>query len=134
MTETRYSLPRMPRPETTAEFTLKAVATGIVLGIVFGAANAYLGLRVGMTVSASIPAAVLTVAFFRLVGAKPTILEANMSQTIGSASTALSTGTIFTIPGPLPLGHGAAVSAGRRALLPRRAPRPLRHDSAAAGC
>jgi putative OPT family oligopeptide transporter len=98
MTETRYSLPRMPRPETTAEFTLKAVATGVVLGIVFGAANAYLGLRVGMTVSASIPAAVLTVAFFRLAGAKPTILEANISQTIGSASTALSTGTIFTIP------------------------------------
>jgi len=98
MTETGYSLPRMKHPETPAEFTLKAAATGVVLGIVFGAANAYLGLRVGMTVSASIPAAVLTVAFFRLAGAKPTILEANISQTIGSASTALATGTIFTIP------------------------------------
>jgi putative OPT family oligopeptide transporter len=80
------------------EFTLKAVVTGVVLGIVFGAANAYIGLRVGMTVSASIPAAVLTVAVFRLFGTKGTILEANLSQTIGSASTALATGTIFTIP------------------------------------
>jgi putative OPT family oligopeptide transporter len=85
-------------PETVAEFTLKAVAAGVLLGIVFGAANAYLGLRVGMTVSASIPAAVLTVALFRLVGARATILEANLSQTIGSASTSLATGTIFTIP------------------------------------
>ena len=72
--------------------------TGVVLGLVFGAANAYLGLRVGLTVSASIPAAVLTVAVFRLLGRKGTILEANISQTIGSASTALATGTIFTIP------------------------------------
>jgi putative OPT family oligopeptide transporter len=84
--------------EPIAEFTLKAVATGIVLGIVFGAANAYLGLRVGMTVSASIPAAVMTVAIFKLFRAKGTILEANISQTIGSASTALATGSIYTLP------------------------------------
>lgn len=84
--------------DSLAEFTFKAVITGIVLGIVFGAANAYLGLRVGMTVSASIPAAVMTVAVFRLIGRRGTILEANISQTIGSASTALATGTIFTIP------------------------------------
>ena len=71
---------------------------GILLGLVFGAANAYLGLRVGLTVSASIPAAVMTVALFRLVRARPTILEANLSQTIGSASTSLASGTIFTIP------------------------------------
>src|SRR5512137_728012 len=81
-----------------AEFTTKAIATGVVLGIVFGAANAYLGLRVGMTVSASIPAAVMTVALFKLFRARGTILEANISQTIGSASTALATGSIFTIP------------------------------------
>ena len=87
-----------PHNQSMAEFTLKAVAAGIVLGIVFGAANAYLGLRVGMTVSASIPAAVMTVAIFRLFRAKGTILEANISQTIGSASTALATGSIFTIP------------------------------------
>jgi len=69
-----------------------------VLGIVFGAANAYLGLRVGMTVSASIPAAVMTVAVFSLLRTRGTILEANLSQTVASASTSLATGTIFTIP------------------------------------
>jgi putative OPT family oligopeptide transporter len=84
--------------ESIAEFTLKAVIVGILLGIVFGAANAYLGLRVGMTVSASIPAAVMTVAIFKVLGSRGTILEANISQTIGSASTALATGAIFTIP------------------------------------
>jgi putative OPT family oligopeptide transporter len=87
-----------PGSPSLPEFTLKAVAAGIVLGIVFGAANAYLGLRVGLTVSASIPAAVMTVAIFKLFGAKGSILEANISQTIGSASTALATGTIYTIP------------------------------------
>ncbi len=89
--------PMQPQ-ETVAEFTFKAVAIGVVLGIVFGAANAYLGLRVGMTVSASIPAAVMTVAAFRVLRTKGTILEANLSQTVASASTALATGTIFTIP------------------------------------
>lgn len=84
--------------ESVAEFTLKAVVTGVVLGLVFGAANAYLGLRVGLTVSASIPAAVMTVAVFRLLRRGGTILEANLSQTIGSASTSLASGTIFTIP------------------------------------
>jgi putative OPT family oligopeptide transporter len=80
------------------EFTAKAVITGVALGLVFGSANAYLGLRVGLTVSASIPAAVLTVAVFRFFGRKGSILEANLSQTIGSASTSLATGAIFTIP------------------------------------
>jgi putative OPT family oligopeptide transporter len=81
-----------------AELTWKAVVAGVALGVVFGAANAYIGLRVGLTVAASIPAAVLTVALFKLFGTKGTILEANISQTIGSASTSLATGTIFTIP------------------------------------
>jgi putative OPT family oligopeptide transporter len=80
------------------EFTLRAVVAGILLGLVFGAANAYLGLRVGLTVSASIPAAVMAVAVFRALGRRGTILEANISQTIGSASTSLASGTIFTIP------------------------------------
>src|SRR5512145_2675077 len=92
----------MPTPSVTsspvAEFTLKAVVAGVLLGIVFGAANAYVGLRVGMTVSASIPAAVMTVAAFHVLRRPGTILEANLSQTIGSASTSLATGTIFTIP------------------------------------
>src|SRR5438874_2157931 len=80
------------------EFTLRAIVAGIVFGIVFGAANAYLGLRVGLTVSTSIPIAVLTVALFRLMRQREVILEANISQTIGSASSSLATGTIFTIP------------------------------------
>jgi putative OPT family oligopeptide transporter len=84
--------------ETLAEFTTKAVVAGVLLGLVFGAANAYLGLRVGLTVSASIPAAVMTVAVFRVLRSGGTILEANLSQTIGSASTSLAAGTIFTIP------------------------------------
>ena len=86
------------RSEPLAEFTFRAVATGVLLGIVFGAANAYLGLRVGLTISASIPAAVMAVAVFRALRSTPTILEANIAQTIGSASTALATGTIFTLP------------------------------------
>lgn len=86
------------RDESMAEFTARAVCTGILLGVIFGAANAYLGLRVGLTVSASIPAAVMTVALFRLLRRKATILEANLSQTVGSASTSLASGTIFTIP------------------------------------
>lgn len=81
-----------------AELTFKAVLTGIVLGIVFGAANAYIGLKAAMTISASIPAAVMSVAIFRVLRLKGTILEANLSQTIGSASTSLASGTIFTVP------------------------------------
>jgi putative OPT family oligopeptide transporter len=87
-----------PRSEGLAEFTLKAVAAGVLLGVVFGAANVYLGLRVGMTVSASIPAAVMTVALFKLFRSRGSLLEANLAQTIGSASTSLASGTIFTIP------------------------------------
>jgi putative OPT family oligopeptide transporter len=83
------------------EFTFKAALSGIVLGIVFGAANTYLGLKAGLTISTSIPVAVLTVVVFRLLGAfgvKHNILEANMSQTIGSASSSVASGVLFTIP------------------------------------
>src|SRR5829696_1178753 len=89
---------RLPE-EGLAEFTLRAVVAGIVFGLLFGAANAYLGLRVGLTVSTSIPIAVLTVALFKAMRARTgIILEANLSQTIGSASSSLAAGTIFTIP------------------------------------
>jgi len=89
----------MTRPrESIAEFTLKAVVAGALLGVVFGAANAYIGLKVGLTITASIPAAVMTVVAFRALRLRSTILEANISQTIGSASTALATGAIFTLP------------------------------------
>lgn len=81
------------------EFTARAVSAGVLFGLIFGAANAYLGLRVGLTVSTSIPIAVLTVALFRAMRlGSGTLLEANMSQTIGSASSSLAAGTIFTIP------------------------------------
>jgi putative OPT family oligopeptide transporter len=81
------------------EFTLRAVIAGVAFGILFGAANAYLGLRVGLTVSTSIPIAVLTVALLKLMPRREgVLLEANISQTIGSASSSLATGTIFTIP------------------------------------
>jgi putative OPT family oligopeptide transporter len=84
-----------------AEFTIKAAFFGILFGIVFGAANAYLGLRAGLTISTSIPVAVMTVAAFRALqtaGLPGTILEANISQTIGSASSSLASGVIFTLP------------------------------------
>jgi putative OPT family oligopeptide transporter len=85
--------------ENLAEFTLRAAVAGIVFGLIFGAANAYLGLRVGLTVSTSIPIAVLTVVLFKAMRARAgMILEANLSQTIGSASSSLAAGTIFTIP------------------------------------
>ena len=87
-------------PDDLPEFTLRAAVAGIVFGVIFGAANAYLGLRVGLTVSTSIPIAVLTVAFSAPLPARGRgmILEANMSQTMGSASSSLASGTIFTIP------------------------------------
>ncbi len=84
-----------------AEMTAKAILTGIVFGVIFGAANAYLGLRVGLTVTTSIPIAVLSIAVFRAgasLWGRGTILEANMAQTVGSASSSLAAGTIFTIP------------------------------------
>jgi putative OPT family oligopeptide transporter len=88
-----------PGEPPLAEFTLRAALAGIVFGVIFGAANTYLGLRVGLTVSTSIPIAVLSVALFRLMrGSGAAILEANLSQTIGSASSSLAAGTIFTIP------------------------------------
>src|SRR5512141_2991173 len=87
------------RSGPVAELTARAIAAGLFFGVLFGAANAYLGLRVGLTVSTSIPIAVLAVATFKLIRARGTvILEANISQTIGSASSSLATGTIFTIP------------------------------------
>ncbi len=93
--------PYVSATESPLEFSLKAVAAGVVFGILFGAANAYLGLQAGLTISTSIPVAVMTLAAFRLlrkVGRPGTILEANMSQTIGSASSSVASGVIFTLP------------------------------------
>jgi len=87
----------IPTPRL-AEFTIKAVLAGLLFGSLFGAANAYLGLKAGLTVSTSIPIAVLSALVFQLFPRKGTILEANMAQTVGSASSSLASGTIFTIP------------------------------------
>jgi putative OPT family oligopeptide transporter len=87
--------------ESVPELTLRAMSFGIVFGILFGAANAYLGLRAGLTISTSIPVAVMTVAAFRVMAARGSggsILEANLSQTVGSASSSVASGVIFTLP------------------------------------
>jgi putative OPT family oligopeptide transporter len=97
----REHQPYISPSASPAELTAKAVIGGMVLGIVFGAANAYLGLRAGLTVSTSIPIAVLTVALFKVLqrlGSPTTILEANISQTIGSTSSSVASGVIFTLP------------------------------------
>ena len=75
-----------------------SIIIGVLLAIIFGAANAYLGLRVGMTVSASIPAAVISMGVIRVIMKKDSILESNMVQTIGSAGESLAAGAIFTLP------------------------------------
>ena len=80
------------------EFTVTSILMGIILAVVFGAANAYLGLKVGMTVSASIPAAVISLGVIRVIMKKNSILESNMVQTIGSAGESLAAGAIFTMP------------------------------------
>ena len=90
--------PYIPADKITPEFTVTSVIMGVLLAIIFGAANAYLGLRVGMTVSASIPAAVISMGVIRVIMKKDSILETNMVQTIGSAGESLAAGAIFTLP------------------------------------
>lgn len=80
------------------EFTVTSIVLGVLLAVVFGAANAYLGLRVGMTISASIPAAVISMGIIRMILRKDSILENNMVQTIGSAGESIAAGAIFTLP------------------------------------
>ncbi|MFH1680078.1 MAG: oligopeptide transporter, OPT family [Candidatus Eisenbacteria bacterium] len=93
--------PHVPASASLPEFTAKSIVAGIFFGILFGAANAYLGLRAGLTISTSIPVAVMTVAVFRalaLAGVRGSILEANLSQTVGSASSSVASGVVFTLP------------------------------------
>lgn len=90
--------PYIPAEKVTPELTVTSIIMGILLAVVFGAANAYLGLRVGMTVSASIPAAVISMGVIRVLMKKNSILESNLVQTIGSAGESLAAGAIFTLP------------------------------------
>jgi putative OPT family oligopeptide transporter len=98
--------PYIPSSQSPAEFTLKAIVLGALFGLIFGASTVYLGLRAGLTVSASIPIAVLAISVLKRLGGA-TILENNIVQTIGSAGESLAAGVVFTIPALiflLPLG------------------------------
>lgn len=90
--------PYIPAERVLPELTVRSTVTGVLLAVVFGAANAYLGLRVGMTVSASIPAAVIAMGVIRLLMRRNSILESNLVQTIGSAGESVAAGAIFTLP------------------------------------
>ena len=90
--------PYIPAEKVTPELTVTSIIMGVILAVVFGAANAYLGLRVGMTVSASIPAAVIAMGVIRILMRKNSILESNIVQTAGSAGESLAAGAIFTLP------------------------------------
>ena len=90
--------PYVPADKVMPELTVTSIVLGIIIAVVFGAANAYLGLRVGMTVSASIPAAVISMGIIRVILRRDSILENNMVQTIGSAGESLAAGAIFTLP------------------------------------
>ena len=98
MNENREFKPYIPAEKVTPELTVTSVIMGCILAVIFGAANAYLGLRVGMTVSASIPAAVISMGVIRVLLRRNSILESNMVQTIGSAGESLAAGAIFTMP------------------------------------
>ena len=98
MNENTEFKPYIPAEKITPELTVTSVIMGCILAVIFGAANAYLGLRVGMTVSASIPAAVISMGVIRVLLRRNSILESNMVQTIGSAGESLAAGAIFTMP------------------------------------
>ena len=90
--------PYVPAEKITPEITIASMVMGVILAVVFGAANAYLGLRVGMTVSASIPAAVIAMGVIRIIMRRNSVLESNIVQTAGSAGESLAAGAIFTLP------------------------------------
>lgn len=101
--------PHIAPSSHTKELTLRAIVLGVLLGLVFGVGNAYLGLKVGTTVSASIPAAVLSMALLRFFFKKVSILENNMVQTIASVGEGLAAGVIFTAPALFLLGEPPSI-------------------------
>ena len=98
MNEKNEFKPYIPADRVMPELTVTSIVMGMLLAVIFGAANAYLRLRVGMTVSASIPAAVISMGVIRVIMKRNSILESNMVQTIGSAGESLAAGAIFTMP------------------------------------
>ena len=105
MSEEKKFKPFIAASELIPEFTLRAIIMGAIFGIIFGAASVYLGLKVGLTVSASIPIAVLAISVFKKLG-KASILESNIVQTIGSAGESVAAGVVFTVPALLFLAGG----------------------------
>ena len=105
--------PYISPSETLAELTPRALILGVILGLIFGASNVYLALKIGLTVSASIPIAVLAITILRRFGS--TILENNIVQTTGSAADSVSAGVVFTIPAILLMGYD--LNIGRVAIL-----------------
>src|SRR5512134_2454688 len=101
--------PYVPDGESPAEFTTRAVVLGSALGVVFGAASVYLGLRVGLTTSASIPIAVMSITILKKLG-RSTILENNMVQTVGSAGESVAAAVVFTVPALIFLGYALSSS------------------------
>ena len=101
--------PYVPSDQDIPEFTAKAVILGIVFGVIFGAATVYLALRAGLTVSASVPIAVLSIAVFKKLG-KSTILENNIVQTIGSAGESVAAPKMT--PKTIPRMTALAVNSG----------------------
>src|SRR5882672_10483803 len=101
--------PYISASQSPAELTVRAIVLGVVLGLIFGASNVYLALKIGLTVSASIPIAVLSITIFRWLG-RSTILENNIVQTTGSAADSVSAGVVFTIPAILLMGYDLDIS------------------------
>jgi len=98
MSTQQHDVPYIPSETSLAEFTFKAVFLGLIMAVVLGAANAYLGLKAGLTISATFPAAVIAIAAFRLPFMKGNVLEQNIARTTASVGEALVAGAIFTIP------------------------------------
>src|SRR2546428_2870012 len=103
--------PYIPASQAPAELTLRAIVLGVILGLIFGASNVYLALKIGLTVSASIPIAVLSITIFRWLG-RSTILENNIVQTTGSAADSVSAGGRGPPPPLLLLGGDLGNSPG----------------------
>ena len=101
--------PYIPASQSPAELTPRAIILGVILGLIFGASNVYLALKIGLTVSASIPIAVLSITIFHWLG-RSTILENNIVQTTGSAADSVSAGVVFTIPAILLMGYDLDIS------------------------
>jgi putative OPT family oligopeptide transporter len=106
--------PYVPASQSPAELTPRALILGLLLGLIFSASSVYLALKIGLTVSSSIPIAVLSITIFRALG-RTSILENNIVQTTGSASDSVAAGVVFTIPAILLMGYDLDV--GRVAIL-----------------